>query len=122
MITGRWGTVFWRDFRLCPDVRQSGFDVVALDLDVKSLVVHSKQPGRLARVSSRDQEGEPDRLALRLGDGPIDDLLQRRALLSRLRVTLASKYHARNSRARNPSSFDRLRMSVCALTRESRRP
>ena len=74
-------------------------DVVALDLDVKRLVVHPKQPGRLALVSVRGLKGKPDRLALRLGDGPIGNLLQRRALVSGLRMNLTSNHDARNSRA-----------------------
>jgi hypothetical protein len=62
----------------------------------------------------RGPKGEPDRLALRLGDGPSGDLLQRRALLSRLRMTLASKHDARNSRA-SDTGYGRVATSLnCA--------
>src|SRR2546426_3086472 len=54
-----------------------GLDAVALDLDVKSFVVHSKQPCRLAFVPSRGLKGQTDRLPLRFGGGPAGDLLQR---------------------------------------------
>ena len=107
MIAGRGGTVFRRDFRL----RKSGVDVVALDLDVKSRVVHSKKPSSFAGVSPGGEKGEPNRLALRLGDGPIGDLLQRRALLSRLRMTTL---------ARSTTLATRAPMTLA--TRESRRP
>jgi len=74
-------------------------NAVLLHLDVQCLVVGSKQPRRLALVSARGLKGKPDRLALRLGDGPIGDLLQRRARLLWLRMSLASKHDVRNSRA-----------------------
>jgi hypothetical protein len=78
---------------------RSGVEVVALDLDVESFVIHSKQPRRLALVSLRGLQGQPDRLPLGLGDRPIGNLLQRRALVSGLRMNLTSKHDARNSRA-----------------------
>jgi hypothetical protein len=56
--------------------RLYGLDAEALHLDVKCFLVHSKQPGRLTRVSVRRSKRELDRLALRFGRSSPADLFQ----------------------------------------------
>src|SRR5437667_5584373 len=53
-----------------------GLDAVALHLEVQSLVVDPQEARRLTLVPPRGLKSHADRLPLRLGGGPVGDILQ----------------------------------------------
>src|SRR5881409_3105482 len=53
-----------------------GLDAVALHLEVQGLVVDPQEARRLTLVPPRGLKSHADRLPLRLGGGPVGDILQ----------------------------------------------
>src|SRR5437899_4345973 len=63
-----------------PELR--GLDAVALHLEVQGLVVDPQEARRLTLVPPRGLKSHADRLPLRLGGGPVGDILQGGARLA----------------------------------------
>src|SRR5437879_11085916 len=59
-----------------------GLDAVALHLEVQGLVVDPQEARRLTLVPPRGLKSHADRLPLRLGGGPVGDILQGGARLA----------------------------------------